>query len=169
VAGADGLLVGTIIGASGLKGEVKVKSFTAKPEGIGRYGPLFSEDGQSFQVVSVRAQKGDAVVVRFKGVDDRTGAEALKGVRLYIPRAALPEPQAGEFYHADLLGLRAEDASGKTLGIVRGVHNFGAGDVIEIEDAGGATIMIPFTREAVHVVDITGGRIVAVPPRLSEH
>ena len=82
VAGADGLLVGTIIGAQGLKGEVKVKSFTAEPEGIGRYGPLFSEDGQSFQVASVRAQKGETVVVRFKGIDDRGHAEALKGTRL---------------------------------------------------------------------------------------
>jgi 16S rRNA processing protein RimM len=169
VAGADGLLVGTILGAHGLKGEVKVKTFTQSPEGIGRYGPLFAEDGRSFAITGIRPFKGDSVALRFKGVDDRTSAEALKGVRLYIPRTALPEPQAGEFYHADLLGLRAEDTSGKTLGIVRGVHNFGAGDVIEIEDAGGASIMIPFTREAVTVVDVAGGRIVAQPPRMSEN
>ena len=168
VAAADGLLVGTITGASGLKGEVKMKSFTAEPEGIGRYGPLFSEDGRSFQVASVRALKGDAVVVRFNGIDDRARAETLKGVRLYISRAALPEPKAGEFYHADLIGLRVEDAEGKKLGTVRGIHNFGAGDVIEIEDASGDSIMIPFTRDVVPHVDIAGGRIVASPPRLSE-
>ncbi len=169
VTGADGLLVGTITGAQGLKGEVKVKSFTAEPEGIGRYGPLFTEDGQSFQVASVRAQKGETVVIRFTGVDDRTSAEALKGLRLYISRAALPETKAGEFYHADLVGLRVEDASGKKLGIVRGIHNFGAGDVIEIDDGSGDTTMIPFTRESVPEVDIAGGRIVAQPPRMSEN
>jgi 16S rRNA processing protein RimM len=169
VAGADGLLVGTIIGAQGLKGEVKVKSFTAEPECIGRYGPLFSEDGQSFQVASVRAQKGETVVVRFKGINDRSHAEALKGVRLYIPRAALPETRAGEFYHADLIGLRVEGADGKTLGIVRGIHNFGAGDVIEIDDGSGETTMLPFTREVVTQIDVAGGRIVAQPPRMSEN
>ena len=86
VAAPDGLLVGTITGASGLKGEVKVKSFTAQPENIGRYGPLFAEDGRSFVVTSVRPQKGDLVSVRFKGIDDRSNAETLKGLRLYIPR-----------------------------------------------------------------------------------
>ena len=168
VAAPDGLLVGAITDASGLKGEVKVKSFTALPENIGRYGPLFAEDGRSFQVVSVRPLKGDLVAVRFKGVDDRSSAEMLKGVRLYVPRAALPEPKTGEFYHADLIGLRVEDADGKKLGVVCGIHNFGAGDVIEIEDAKGKTMMFPFTREVVPVVDIAGARIVASPPSMSE-
>ena len=142
--------------------------FRSQPENIGRYGPLSTEDGRSFAVTSVRAHKGDAVVIRLQGIDDRRSAETLKGLRLYISRGALPEPKVGEFYHTDLMGLRVEDAEGKKLGVVCGVHNFGAGDLIEIEDAKGETALIPFTRNAVPVVDIAGGRIVAVPPKLSE-
>jgi 16S rRNA processing protein RimM len=165
---SNGLLVGVISGAHGLKGEVKVKTFTASPDGIGRYGPLFTDTGRSFAVKTLRAIKGDSVSLLFKGVNDRRSAERLKGLRLYIPRSALPESKKNEFYHADLLGLRVEDESGKKLGIVRGIHNFGASDVIEIEDAHGETTMIPFTREIVPTVDIAGGRIVAVPVTYNE-
>ncbi len=164
----DGLLVGVIVGAQGLKGEVKVKAFTAQPDGIGRYGPLFTEDGRSFAVKAVRPIKGDSAALQLKGINDRGSAESLKGLRLYIPRAALPEPEEGEFYHADLVGLRVEDENGKRLGTVRGIHNFGASDVIEIEDARGETTMILFTRETVPIVDIAGGRIVAVPVTYNE-
>jgi len=168
IAGADVLLVGAIVDVSGLKGEVKVKSFTAAPTNIGQYGPLFTEDGRSFDVESVRALKGDAVVVRFKGINDRGSAETLKGVRLYVSRGALPAPKKGEFYHADLMGLRVEDEEGKNLGLVCGLHNFGAGDMIEIENAKGETTMIPFTRTTVRSVDVVGGRIVVTPPALEE-
>lgn len=168
VTGADGLLVGAITGAAGLKGEVKVKTFTAQPTSIGQYGPLLTEDGRSFAVEAVRALKGDVVVVRFKGINDRGSAETLKGVRLYVSRGALPETKKGEFYHADLLGLRVEDAEGNNLGVVSGIHNFGAGDMIEIEDERGETTMFPFTRSVVKQIDIAGARIVVTPPALEE-
>ena len=106
--------------------------------------------------------------MRFAGIADRNGAERLKGERLYVPRAALPEPESGEFYHADLIGLRAEDASGKPLGSVRGVYNFGAGDVIEIEFAGGGTEFLAFTDANVPVVDVAAGRIVIEWPHDAE-
>lgn len=156
----DGLLVGVILGAQGLKGEVKVKTFTAQPDGIGRYGPLFTEDGRSFAVKAVRPIKGDSTALQLKGINDRGSAESLKGVRLYIPRAALPEPKQNEFYHADLLGLRVEDESGKKLGVVCGVHNFGAGDVLEIAIGETGSGFIPFTKAEVPLVDLSGGRLV---------
>lgn len=168
VTGADVLLVGAIVSASGLKGEVKVKSFTARPSSIGDYGPLFTEDGRNFAVAQVRALKGDMVVMRLKGIDDRARAEALKGVRLYVSRGALPEPRTGEFYHADLIGLRVEDAEGNRLGVISAIHNFGAGDMIELKDGRGETTMLPFMRSVVKQIDIAGGRIVAVPPALEE-
>ena len=168
IAGADVLLVGAIVEASGLKGEVKVKSFTASPMNIGQYGVLFTEDGRSFEVESVRALKGNAVVVRLKGINDRGSAETLKGVRLYVSRGALPSPKKGEFYHADLMGLRVEDVEGNNLGIVCGIHNFGAGDMIEVENAKRETTMLPFTRTTVRSIDVVGGRIVVTPPALEE-
>ena len=100
---------------------------------------MTTEDGRQLEIAQLRATKRDEAVVRFAGVMDRNTAETLKGLHLYVPRAALPEPEGGAFYHADLVGLIAEDASGTRLGTVRGVHNFGAGDVIEIEFIGGAT------------------------------
>jgi 16S rRNA processing protein RimM len=156
----DGLLVGVILGAQGLKGEVKVKAFTAAPHSIGCYGPLFTEDGRSFAVKAVRPIKGDNAALLLTGINDRGSAESLKGVRLYIPRAALPQPKKNEFYHADLLGLGVEDESGKKLGVVCGVHNFGAGDVIEIAIGETDTSFIPFTKAEVPVVDLAGGRLV---------
>jgi 16S rRNA processing protein RimM len=156
----DGLLVGVILGAQGLKGEVKVKTFTTAPDGIGRYGPLFTEDGRSFAVKTVRPIKGDSAALQLKGINDRGSAESLKGVRLYIPRAALPEPKQNEFYHADLLGLRVEDESWKKLGVVCGVHNFGAGDVLEVAIGETDTSFIPFTKAEVPAVDLAGGRLV---------
>ncbi len=163
-----GLLVGVVVGPQGLNGEVKVKTFTATPESIGDYGPLFTEDGRSFAVNHAHQLKADSVVIRLKGVDDRNQADALKGMKLYVPRSALPKPAKNEFYHADLIGLRVEDEGGKRLGTVRAIHNFGASDVIEIEDARGQTTMLPFTRAIVPVVDIAGGRIVAVPVTYNE-
>ena len=104
-------------------------------------------------------------ISRFKGIADRNAAESLKGQALYVPRDALPEPEPGEFYLADLIGLKAEDEGGAALGTVKAVHNFGAGDVIEIVRANGASEYVPFTDNAVPTVDVAGGRVVIVPPR----
>jgi 16S rRNA processing protein RimM len=162
------VLVGVIASAHGTKGEVKVKAFTARPEGLGGYGPVQTEDGRQLEIAALRRGKSDEVIVAFAGIADRNMAETLKAQRLYVPREVLPEPDSGEFYHADLVGLRAQDGSGKTLGTVRGVHNFGAGDILEIEFSGGTTEFLAFSDANVPVVDVAGGYIVIEPPRDAE-
>ena len=158
------VLLGAVIGAHGLKGEVKVKTFTAEPDALGDYGPLLTEDGRSFEVAELRATAADSAIVRFDGIKDRTSAESLKGVRLSVARDALPEPDENEFDHTDLIGLRAETRGGETLGRVKGLHNFGAGDVIEITSDAGEERFVPFTEDTVPVIDVTGGRIVVELP-----
>src|SRR5581483_2460984 len=127
----DGLL-GAVIGAQGLKGEVRVKAFTESAESLAGYGPLHTRDGRSFTVTAARPVKADEAVLTLAEVQDRTAAEGLKGTELFVPRSALPNPDEEEFYHADLIGLRAEDAEDRVLGIVKAIHNYGAGDVLEI-------------------------------------
>jgi len=157
------VLLGVVVGAQGLKGEVKVKAFTQSPQKLGAYGPLHTKDGKSFRVMSAREAK-DGAVVALEGVNDRNAAEALKGAELYVPRAALPKEDADEFYHADLIGLRAEDTEGRAMGTVRALHNFGAGDVIELVRDDGDEVFLPFTREVAQEIDIEGGRIVIAAP-----
>lgn len=161
---AADILLGAVIGAHGLKGEVKVKTFTETPERLGAYGPLHAKDGRTFVVASVRTTAADSGVARFGGVDDRDAAEALRGLELFVARAALPETEAEEFYHADLVGLRVEDEADRLIGHVRGIHNFGAGDVLDIERPDGSEALLPFTREFVPVVDVASGRIVIAMP-----
>ncbi|MGN6147248.1 MAG: ribosome maturation factor RimM [Rhizomicrobium sp.] len=160
---ARDVLLGVVIGAQGLKGEVKVKAFTQSPEKLAAYGPLYMKDGKSFRATFVREAK-DGAVVALEGVADRNAAEALKGAELFVPRSALPKEDAGEFYHADLIGLRAEDTEGRAMGTVRALHNFGAGDVIELVRDDGDEVFLPFTREVAQEIDIAGGRIVIAAP-----
>lgn len=144
-----------VIGAAhGIKGEVRVKSFTGDPLAIGDYGPLFSADGRAFDILDIRPQK-EVVVVRFKGVADRDAAEALNGTALFVDRSKLPDDlDEEEFYHADLVGLAVEDETGARIGSVRAVQNFGGGDILEIALANGREALVPFTRAAVPHVDI---------------
>lgn len=163
------ILLGVVVGPQGLHGEVKVKTFTARPESLGAYGPLRTKDGRRLNVVDARATRADIALVRFKGIKDRSAAEKLKGIELFVPREALPQPDEDEFYHADLLGLTAQDAEGRVLGKVSGVHNFGAGDIIVIVRPGGDEMFLPFTREIVPDIDVKSGRIVvAAPPETDE-
>ena len=151
----------------GVRGELRLKSFTADPKAVARYGPLQSEDGQqSFEIEATLVQEKDALIVRLRGIDDRNAAEGLRNLRLYIPRARLPATEDSEtFYHADLIGLAVVDTQGAAVGKVTGVHNFGAGDLIEVEPlAGLPTLLLPFTATAVPSVDIAGGRVVVAPP-----
>ncbi len=160
------VLLGAIVGAHGLKGEVVLKVFTEAPEGVAAYGPLQSEDGRvTVEIEALRPLK-NGHAARLKDVRDRAAAEALKGVGLYVPRAALGEPdEEDEFYHTDLVGLAVEQEGKGRLGFVKAVHNFGAGDLLEIALEGRRqTVLLPFTREAVPVVDIKGRRLVAAPP-----
>jgi len=158
------VLLGVVIGAQGLKGEVKVKTFTETLETLGAYGPLHTRDGRKLTITELRESSGLAVV-HFDGVNNRDAAEALKGAELFVSRATLPGTDEQEFYHADLLGLRAEDELGRVIGKVIAVHNFGAGDVIEIarDDANG-TVLMPFTREIVPTVDLAQDRVVVAAP-----
>ncbi|MGH6769238.1 MAG: ribosome maturation factor RimM [Xanthobacteraceae bacterium] len=144
----------------GVRGEVKLFSFTAEPLAVKDYGALESEDGaMRFEIETVRPAKGH-LVARLKGVTDRNAAAGLTNTRLYVSRERLPAPEADEFYHADLIGLAAVDAAGAPLGTVIAVHNFGAGDLIEVTPTqGGPTVMVPFTEAAVSEIDIAGGRI----------
>ena len=162
------VLLGVVIGAQGLKGEVKVKTFTGTSPKLGAYGPLHTRDGRTFVVENVRAAK-DAAIVQFDGVVGREAAEALKGIELLVARSALPAGGEHEFYYADLVGLRAEDTEGRTIGKVIAVHNFGAGDVIEIErEDGQGTVLMPFTREIVPDIDLAQSRIVIAAPEEAE-
>ena len=162
------IYLGVIAGAHGLRGLVKVKSFTANPADVAAYGPVSDESGRRQWGLSVvgpaPGKSGDVVLVRVEGVEDRDAAQALHGVRLFVERAALPQPEAEEFYHADLIGLAVEDAAGQRLGTVRGVENHGAGDVLAVERPDGREMLLPFTKAAVPLVDIAGGRLVAAPP-----
>ncbi|MBI3453708.1 MAG: ribosome maturation factor RimM [Rhodospirillales bacterium] len=158
------VLVGVIAGAHGVRGEVRIRSFTADPADVAAYGPVSDESGARRFAVRIRSAVRGQVIARLDGVADRNAAESLKGLRLYVPRDTLPRLGKDEWYLADLIGLRAEDTAGKPLGRVKAVHNFGAGDVLEIEGAGGATQFLSFTRRAVPEVDIAGGRIVIEPP-----
>jgi 16S rRNA processing protein RimM len=161
---AKRILVGAIAGAHGVRGEVRIKTFTANPRAIGRYGPVEDETGARSFKLTVRGEVKGLVIARLDGVADRNQAEALKGLRLYVPRAKLPRPRRGEWYVADLIGLAAQEASGAPLGRVKSVQNFGAGDVIELERTDGTTEFMPFTKAVVPEVDIEGGKVVINPP-----
>ena len=158
--------VARIGAAHGLRGEVRLNAFTADLLAVTRYGPLQAEDGKrAFEIDSWRHGKG-FLVVRFKGIADRNAAERLCNLDLYVARERLPPPEAGEFYHADLIGLRAVTAGGSDIGTVVAVQNFGAGDLLEIApSAGGTTLLLPFTAAIVPKVDIAGGSVTVLPPR----
>ena len=163
----DRVLVARIGAAHGIRGEVRVKAFTADPADIAAYGPLEAPDGRRFEVAGLRpaaGTPGDMLVVRLKGVTDRNTAEALNGLELSIPRDRLPPADEDEYYHADLIGLAATLKDGAPLGTVIGVHNYGAGDLLEIAPRRGDTVLVPFTRAIVPVVDIAAGTLTVDPP-----
>ncbi|MGQ0663734.1 MAG: ribosome maturation factor RimM [Pseudomonadota bacterium] len=162
------MLVGEIGGAHGVKGEVRIKSFTVDPAGLAAYGPLADQSGSRRFTVRVRGRTRGLVIARLDGVGDREAAERLKGVRLYVPRSALPPPGREEWYCADLEGLQVEAADGARIGRVRAVRNFGAGDLLEIDRGAGAEMWLPFTKATVPVVDVEGGRIVVGPEVVAE-
>lgn len=155
---AGTVCVGAIAGAFGVRGEARIKSFCAEPSDIAAYSPLTAENGRAFEVKLGRAIKG-GYAARLSGVATREDAEALKGTRLYAPRERLPALPDDEFYHADLIGLDVVDTGGEPLGRVKAIHDFGAGDVIEV--MGKTELMLPFTREAVPTVDLTARRLIA--------
>jgi 16S rRNA processing protein RimM len=162
------LLVAQVGGAHGVRGELKITTFTADPMALTGYRNLLRQDGTpAVAIASARPVKG-GLVARLKGVEDRNAAEAMRGLKLYITRDVLPEPEEDEFYLADLIGLTVETATGELLGKVKAVHDFGAGDLLEIQPKTGASWWLPFTREAVPEVRIADGKIIAAPPTVVE-
>jgi 16S rRNA processing protein RimM len=158
------ILVGRIAGAFGVKGEVRVTAYTADPKALLGYRDLVRQDGSTgLTLLSGRVQKGD-VIGRAREIATKEEADALRGLLLHVPREALPEPEEDEFYLTDLIGLSVVTPTGETLGKVKAVQDFGAGDILEIDPGRGATWYLPFTREAVPEVDIAGGKIIAVRP-----
>ncbi|MFL4971981.1 MAG: ribosome maturation factor RimM [Xanthobacteraceae bacterium] len=162
---ASRILVAEIGAAHGLRGEVKLRSFTQDPMAVQDYRVLEGEDGtRTFAIEALKPAKG-CLIARLAGVSDRTAAEGLRGVKLYVPRDRLPAPEDDEtFYYADLIGLAVATGDGRMLGKVVAVHNFGAGDLIEVEAGSGGTVMLPFTAAVVPTIDLAAGRLVVDPP-----
>ncbi len=158
------ICVARIGAAHGVRGAVKLWTFTEDPFAVKDYGPLSTKDGaRHFEVASAREAK-DHLVVTFKGVATRDDAERLNGIELYVPREKLPAVEDDEYYHADLIGLDAVTTANEPLGRVLAIHNFGAGDIIEIAPPSGTTILLPFSNAVVPTVDIAGGRVVIELP-----
>lgn len=153
-----------VIGAAhGIRGEVRVKTFTADPLGLADYGPLYARDGRAFEIVSIRPQ-ATVVVVQFRGTNDRNAAEALNGIELFVDRSALPDDlEDEEFYHADLVGLAVRDTAGDIVGKVRAVLNYGGGDILEVSMDNDDDALIPFTKAAIPDVSVSGGYVVVDP------
>jgi 16S rRNA processing protein RimM len=163
---AKRVCLGRAIGARGLKGEVRIKTFTEDPLAIGAYGPLQDEARtRQFEISNVQTAK-DGVVARLKGVSTREQADALKGVEFFVDRDRLPDVEDDfTFYFEDLIGLVAIDENGSALGQVVAVQNFGAGDLLEVRPAtGGATVLVPFTREIVPDIDKEAGWLLMLAP-----
>ena len=160
----DSVLLGEIGAAQGLKGEVRIRSYTQDPSAIANYGTLQDGRGRAIEIESVRVTP-KALIARIRGVTTREAAEALNRTKLYVERARLPERGEEEWYHAELIGLAAIGQQGEQIGTVVAIHNFGAGDLIEVKPAkGGPTVLIPFTRDTAPEVDVEGGRLVLVLP-----
>lgn len=166
--GQDRLIaVGRVAGAFGVRGEVRIAAFTEEPLALGRYRELKRQDGSPALVILTAREAKGGVVARCQGVDTKEQADALRGLRLFVSRDVLPEPDEDEFYLADLVGMAVLTPEGERLGKVKSVQDFGAGDILEISpEEGGATWYLPFTREAVPEVKIAEGVLIAV--RLTE-
>jgi 16S rRNA processing protein RimM len=165
---ARDVLLAAVTGAQGLQGAVKAKIFTATPDALTRYGALHDASGRRFEITAFRPGKAGEAVMSFQGIADRAAAEALKGTELFIARDALPATGSDEFYHADLIGLAAQDSEGRSLGKVAAIHNYGAGDVIEIVRPDGDSVLLAFTSDNVPTIDVPGGRIIVAVPEDAE-
>ncbi len=158
------LCVGQFAGAQGVRGLVRLHSYTGVPKDVLRYQPLHDEQGREFRLASggqaPKGSKGDVLVVRVTGVEDRDTAQALNGRRLYVDRAVLPDlGEADDFYHADLIGCLCVTEAGDRLGQVRAIHDFGAGDVLEVVNGPKGGFYLPFTKAVVPVISIAERRL----------
>ena len=165
---SERVCVGVVTGAHGVRGALRIKSFTADPAHVAAYGEVTVGEGEDSAALRITGEAKGAVVAEMEGVSDRDAAQALKGKKLYVPRSALPQPQGDEYYRDDLVGLEVRSLEGEVLGTIKAVHNYGAGDILDIhspEGKDGGEMMLPFTRDAVPEVNMEAGYVVADPPR----
>lgn len=161
----DRIVVGSLGGAFGVQGEVRLKSFCADPAAIADYTPLFTEDGRQFVQLVLTGQQKNGFTARLDGVATKEDADALRNAKLYADRSQMPSLPDDEYYYSDLIGLDVLDTGGKTLGTVKNVMDHGAGDLLEILAPGAPdTVLLPFTQAAVPTVDLASGRLIADPP-----
>ena len=163
------ICVGVITRPKGLRGAVRITSFTAQPADVAAYGPVHAGVGGERLDITVReVVKGNVVVAKFAGIGDREAAEALRGTKLYLPSDALPPAGVDWFYYAEIIGLRVETVVGDAYGKVVDLHDFGAGHILEITpEEGGETVFLPFTESVVPVIDLNGNRLVDDPPQVT--
>lgn len=161
---SDRICLGVIVGAHGVRGVVKVKTFADDPTTLESLGPVEDEAGVARFTLKLVGEVKGAVLAKLDGVVDRNRAEALRGTKLMVARDRLPPLDEEEYYHSDLIGLAVEDTSGERLGVLKAIFDFGAGDVLDVDLGDGKSAMFPFTRQVVPVVDVAGKRIVIDPP-----
>ncbi|MDP1641659.1 MAG: ribosome maturation factor RimM [Phenylobacterium sp.] len=160
--------VARVAGAFGVRGELRITTFTEDPMSLGAFKALLRQDGSpALTITSARPVKG-GVVARAKEIETREQAEAARGLRLFIPREALPAPEEDEFYLTDLIGAVVETPAGERLGEVKSVQDFGAGDLLEVQPASGPSWWLPFTRDNVPEVKLAEGKLIAIPPEETE-
>ena len=161
---SEELCLGVILGPHGIKGAVRVKSFTEKPESIAEYGTLHDKKGKSFDL-QLEGQSKGALIASIKGMKTRTQAELLRGTELFIKRNLLPSTDDDEYYHADLLGLNVYNRDGKKMGVVKAMHNFGAGDIVEVVITETEnTVLIPFNNNTVPDIDFVKQEMIVEIP-----
>ena len=161
----DRIIVGSLAGAFGVHGDVRVKSYCAEPDAIADYTPLTRSDGKIIATLVLKGMAKGALIARVDGITTKEEADALKGVDLYAARDQLPSLPDDEFYHTDLMGLTAVDTGGAELGRVKAVQTNGADDLLEIVAPGlKDTVLVPFTRAIVPTVDLAAGRVIIDPP-----
>lgn len=156
--------VAVVAAPHGVRGALRLRCFTERPESVASYGPVYDENGTRLFSLEVRGAARDGVIVTAEGVNDRNAAERLRGMRLHVPRSALPATGEDEFYVEDLVGLEAVLPDGARLGRIAAVSNFGAGDVVELAAGDGATLTLPFTRDCFPEIDLAARRVVCSPP-----
>lgn len=162
--GKHKILLGQIGAAHGIRGEVRIKSFTEDPLAIKNYAPLLTNRRDLEVTIEKARMQKSMVIARLKDVTDRNAAEALNGTKLYTLRENLPEPDEDDFYHADLIGLKAKLEDGTVIGEIAAVQNYGAGDVLEIRPTKGPTELLPFTKKVVPTINFAEGYVTIVPP-----
>lgn len=168
--GVERVCLAAVAGAHGVRGLVKLKTFTEYPEDVASYGRLTDQKGQTHYDITLKGQVKGTLLAEIAGIADREAAQALRGTRLYVERSALPQPEdPEEFYHADLVNLSVETEAGEKLGRVKAVLNFGAGDLLEIDRKGDKPILLSFTQANVPVIDLDGAKvIVALPEEIED-